>query len=348
MQKENKVLKGVNNMKRLLTIVFFVALSLVAMYGMADAIDGVCSDCHTMHDSQDGGTVAGSGPNSLLLKNSSCAGCHTGAGVAGAPLIDKVEASQLAGGTFLAAVADDDSKRHDVQDLSLTESAITAGNTPGNTGSVIILDPNDLTCAGSNGCHGKNNVAGSDAGIKGSHHATSATYRFLWIGLDGTTPVLGTGEPTYEGTSPGNSKHNVYSAHATQGISSFCNKCHDEFHGTAADETAPQTGTDGPWKRHPTDYKLFTGGAGWNAASTTLNYAYPIGLVDITGVATTDDYYQTGIIDQVNSAVICLSCHRAHASSQPDLLRFDYTNTGTQKAGEGGTTGCLSCHYLQR
>lgn len=311
------------------------------MYGQADAISGYCGDCHTMHNSQNGTAVDGTGANELLLK-STCAGCHT-TGSAIGPQIDKTSGI-LAGGSFdTSTIATTAAKRHDVQDLSLTEAI---GTTPGNSGdSIISLNPNELTCAGAKGCHGKH-VAGmdSDTGISGSHHgAADATYRFLWIGTTASpTAVLGIGDSDREET-VSNSDHNVYSAHSTQGISSFCNQCHGEFHGTAADETG---GTSNPWKRHPTDYKLFTGGAAWNAASTNLNADdAPIGLVSIGANVTTTNYYQDGTIDTDNSAVICLSCHRAHGSSNDDLLRWDYS---TMNAGEGGTSGCLSCHYAQR
>lgn len=41
--------------------------------------------------------------------------------------------------------------------------------------------------------------------------------------------------------------------------------------------------------------------------------------------------------------VFCLSCHRAHGSPYPDMLRFDYSE---MQAGGGGATGtgCFKCH----
>lgn len=343
MKQIMKKTKEENKVKKFLIITLFIAVSVVMMYGMADAISGVCSGCHTMHDSQDGAAVAASGPNGLLLKGSGCAGCHTNNGLAGAPQVDKTT-NLLAGGTFNTTVVDDDGKRHDVQDLgTLTESAIST--TPGNGGdSTLTVAPNELTCAGAKGCHGKH-VAGmdSDAGIRGSHHAPNATYRFLWIGTTTSpTAVLGEGVSDFE-LAVSNTSHNVYSAHATQGISSFCNQCHGEFHGTGATETG---GSASPWKRHPTDYALFTGGAGWTSASTDLNANdAPIGLISIGANTTTSNYYSTGTIDETNSAVICLSCHRAHGTANLDLLRWDYS---TIEAGGGTTDGCLSCHYAQQ
>ncbi|TSA13704.1 MAG: hypothetical protein D4R73_00455 [Deltaproteobacteria bacterium] len=40
--------------------------------------------------------------------------------------------------------------------------------------------------------------------------------------------------------------------------------------------------------------------------------------------------------------VTCLSCHRAHASAYPDILRWDYS---TMIANGGSlSTGCFVCH----
>ncbi len=325
-------------MKKLLTIMFFMALSVVAMYGMADAITGQCSNCHTMHDSQDG--VDGGGPNDLLLKGSGCGGCHTQNGLPSAPQVD-LTSNLSAGGSFdTTTIATDDSMRHDVQDLSLTESAITS--TPGKTGSILTVAPNALTCAGAVGCHGKHVTGmGSDAGIKGSHHAPNATYRFLWIGTTTSpTAVLGIGDVDYEVTVD-DSDHNVYSAHATQSISTFCNQCHNQFHGE------PETGgPSSPWIRHPTDIALFSGPVAWDSAKVNIHANdAPIALIAIGANTTTTNYYSGGTpgLDETNSAVMCLSCHRAHGTANADLLRWSYA---TVLAG-GAKSKCLSCHYKQ-
>jgi predicted CXXCH cytochrome family protein len=339
--KTIKTTEEVKKMRKTFLTMFLILLSVLLMYGYADAISGVCSGCHTMHNSQNGESVTGGAAVDLLLK-STCVGCHTSGSAIG-PRVDSTILMPAGGSFDTTTIAVDSPKRHDVQDLSLTETVnVTA--TPGNTGdSIMTVGLAELTCAGAKGCHGKH-VTGmdSDAGIKGSHHAPGTTFRFLWIGTTATPDaVLGTGDADYELT-VSNSDHNVYSAHATQGISYFCNQCHGVFHGTGATETG---GTVGPWKRHPTDYALFTGGAAWNSSSTNLNAAdAPIGLIDVGANLTSTNYYQDGTIDTTNSAVICISCHRAHGSANNDLLRWSYDSS----AGSNGDTKCLSCHYLQK
>jgi predicted CXXCH cytochrome family protein len=53
-------------------------------------------------------------------------------------------------------------------------------------------------------------------------------------------------------------------------------------------------------------------------------------------VTPNDDTTENGAI------VMCLSCHRAHGSDQPDLLRWAYAG---MQAGTGtADTGCFVCH----
>ncbi|RLA81698.1 MAG: hypothetical protein DRG33_00080, partial [Deltaproteobacteria bacterium] len=55
-----------------------------------------------------------------------------------------------------------------------------------------------------------------------------------------------------------------------------------------------------------------------------------------------DSYDGSGPSDKVNlgtDQVQCLSCHRAHGSPYPDMLRWDYRNWPG-----GGMNGCAVCH----
>ena len=51
--------KEVTDMRKTLLTVFLIFLSVVISYGIADAISGVCSNCHTMHNSQNGVSITG-------------------------------------------------------------------------------------------------------------------------------------------------------------------------------------------------------------------------------------------------------------------------------------------------
>ncbi|QJA05750.1 hypothetical protein FVE67_02585 [Thermosulfurimonas marina] len=44
-----------------------------------------------------------------------------------------------------------------------------------------------------------------------------------------------------------------------------------------------------------------------------------------------------------SDAVMCLSCHYAHAGPYPDMLRWDY-RTCVAGGGENPKCGCFVCH----
>ncbi len=200
--KNNAKTKEVENMRKFLVTISLVFLSVVVMYGYADAISGVCSNCHTMHNSQDGASITGGAPNDQLL-NFGCVGCHTAStgpqdtnrGPAilhttspGALATDQGGGETLAGGDFYWVDNGDDAKGHNVIDLPNVSGA--DGNMPGSgltppgwdpvaTGSSFVAGQvaggeatwtSQLTCAGQYGCHGDHSVAGSFPGIQGAHH----------------------------------------------------------------------------------------------------------------------------------------------------------------------------------
>lgn len=321
-------------MKKILITMMVVFLAAVMIYGFsAKANAGVagqpCYNCHTMHASQGGTTTT---PYNYLAK-ASCIGCHTGTGPASNAYVDRATGI-LAGGTFKETVATTAAKRHDVVGLSSVSTDIAA---PGSTGSPQTVAANQLTCAGTKGCHGTHDVVG-DAGISGYHHGSKVGYRFLHIGAaaygTGTNKVLGTGSADYEyngGSGPIATNHNLYSADTSYGISKLCANCHGVFHGTE------DTGSASPFTRHPTDNLI---PSAWD---TTVSYsANPFAFASFTGLSTSAAYTDT------SAAVSCLSCHRAHGSAEDDILRFAYS---AQLAGMGTasvTTGCLGCHSKQR
>ena len=93
-------------------------------------------------------------------------------------------------------------------------------------------------------------------------------------------------------------------------------------------------GTASPWVRHPTDVLIPNTGE-YAGISATYQDETPVGRVaaglpDAAAAA-------NGVVAAGTDIVICLSCHRAHASNYADSLRFDYT---TLAAGDG----CLHCH----
>ena len=139
----------------------------------------------------------------------------------------------------------------------------------------------------------------------------NGNFRNLKTEINGIpTPVQAVEDPNYQ--------HNVYVA----GMSQFCGACHEKFYGDYNTR-----GANG-WVRHPVGISVSAAKNAdfdwWVRASNKVTQAeLPSG----------DPSNPTG------ARVFCLTCHRAHASSYSDGMRWDYA---------GGAGGCLECHTFRR
>jgi hypothetical protein len=349
MKKTLKTKEG-KKMRKMLITLFLVSLSVVLVHGTAYAVSGICNQCHTMHNSQDGSSMAqtfGGAPLATAQPNltvSTCLGCHNGQ-AAGAPVIfGTYGTNSTAGGSFRDADFSTDAKGHNVKDLN--DAGIlsvglegTLAATPGaEAGGYTEPAPTTLTCAGTLGCHG-NHDAGAGITVTGFHHGSYPNaYRFLRF-YDGAshTDILGKGSDDWELNGATATNHNVYyslsddNVAARDSISSFCSLCHGGFH----DETDTTSGS--AWVRHPTEVLL---PGTWTPTVDYDRNPFAFNGADYTGVATNAAYDATD-----NPRVACISCHRAHATTEDDILRFAYSD---MVAGGSNTWGCLGCHDAQR
>ncbi len=368
-----------------LTLIFTLTIfsSLISSSAHAQ-ITGECVNCHTMHNSQGGSSMATfggeTGPNFFLTRGS-CIGCHAQGGtskivtIGGSqiPQVSHTESTDLAGGNFGYIGTGGDNRGHNVIDLFGANSDSTLNGPPGSIKQSyhdeLIVNDSNLTCAGENGCHG-NRVIDQGSGLpalKGAHHgneddqlniadSVSNSYRFLlgvkgfenptdkWQNVDAnshneyygatTPPALGCGggETNCHGGSGIVSPNNT--------ISGFCGTCHGNFHGLTGGSgggTSDGIGIGGdafsPFKRHPSDIVIKNSGE--YAAYTTYSVEAPVGRTTVPDVA-------SGTVVPGTDVVMCLSCHAAHATKYPDLLRWDYDD---MIAGGGSEdTGCFTCH----
>ena len=375
--KNRTNIKEVKIMRKMIMILFFVVLSVVLIQGNADAkITGkACSTCHTMHNSQNGVAVDTGGPFSFLLKGyasgggTSCWGCHSSTSTTanvdaptGAPSVSHNYGVDLAGGNFgyitgvkSATLGSNMTRGHNVTDVGTanTDTNFTA-YPPGDQFSQTTLTNTTFTCAGQFGCHGDRAATDEYTAVKGAHHYVDDVLKFGGIveASQGTVVgnsyrfllgVKGGEDADWEGSGLTNIKHNEYKGATTavtgskilpggNTISGLCNECHGDFHGEDAAETG---GSASPWKRHPTDIALPT--TGDYAGYDSYNSAVPIARTTIPIAASASNV--------TNAVVMCLSCHRAHATKYPDILRWDYTK---MLAGNAATadrnTGCFACH----
>jgi hypothetical protein len=307
---------------------------------------GACSECHTVHNSQGNDAVAYKlnasyngfdsdlTPNAMLLV-SDCVGCHTSTGastiVSNVPIVFNTGAlsNPLAGGNF-SSVRTDDVYGHNVSGIKAQDGNL--GLTP--PGGTALSS--QLTCAGEFGCHGDRSGGNNNfTGLSSAHHTddsggiTGASVGLSYRYLDG---ILGKEDSNWEQDNT-NTSHNEYNgstSSSTDTISYLCSQCHGDFH--TWEGGALEVGTASPWLRHPTDIALKSSGeyAGYTSYSMTAPVARP----DPNAVPST-----TQVVPGTD-IVMCLSCHRAHASPYYKMLRWDIKSATLATA----LSGCNVCH----
>ena len=333
------------------------ALAVVFCGPAAAKITGVCSGCHTMHNSQGGNPMATGGPHATLLVND-CVGCHSSSessttyslGGCSVPVVNYTGGDEpltyLAGGNFYW-VADsggnNDAKGHNVLGISGVDS--------------LPFAPGGNSCSGLNNCHKslaeeQTMIPEVGSGCQGchlspAHHAddsatvigaesssTDGYYRFL----SGHGPnaynhgVCGIEDSDWQAIKS-SSNHNEYlgfSALKTFPISlssghtmtAFCCGCHGNFHIEQS---------SGEWIRHPSDAVIPNEGEYQSAFSAGYDPLVPVARPSLSTVSPT--------VEIGTDMVMCLSCHRPHGSPYYKLMRWDYKNWPGS-----GYDGCGKCH----
>ena len=344
-------------------------LALCCFYSEVDArVKGKCKDCHTMHYSKEGLEVTYSyqqGPFPSMTIGG-CLGCH-GQNPSGTEniiskgkmrvpqVIHHMEEGDLAGGNYYY-VADlfskDYSKGHNVKGISLIEKPpmntppgfIESVNIPGGTGPSSWPSFKQLTCSGTYGCHGNRTIEDEFVAIHGAHHEDDSiidgstvgkSYRFLY-------GIVGKEHEKWEYLATENN-HNGYkgdqSHDSMNTISYLCGECHGKFHPNPNLGGSKEVGHayNSLWRRHPSDIS-FSGVHGGYIGSeyqgyVNYNLQSPVAYQNPSGTE--------NIVDS-DSIIMCLSCHRAHASQYSDILRWDYSEA--QAGNQDTKKGCLVCH----
>ncbi len=362
-----------NGLLRIISVLFvYLVLFVTVPYSLSAGVKKSCSNCHTQHNSEDGKSVSGVASQAALLSiagGTTCWGCHAQGGgynidpTTGTPQIDHQNAVDLAGGNFAyitgnksGITGDSMTRGHNIIDTGITDSNF--GNQsfpPGDAFSQHSegFDNTTFTCAGKFGCHGDRTKSDEIEAIKGAHHTSDTvlkygsineslqggtvgtSYRFL-LGVKGgedsdwEATVSGVDHNEYKGGTSGTEGTKVLPGGST--ISGFCSECHGSFHGQP-DDTG---GGASPWKRHPTDVSLPGNGTEY-AGYTAYNLNVPVARTDIPNSPGSE----VNPDGTTNDIVMCLSCHRAHASPYSDSLRWNYDE---MVAGGGGSGGCFACH----
>jgi predicted CXXCH cytochrome family protein len=321
-----------------------------------------------MHNSQDGApmTYDGLGPYEYLLRGD-CLGCHaqnTAQNIVdGTPQVQHTGAVDLAGGNFgyilgTKGSGASDAKGHNVIDFGNLEDVLTDYAPPGHFHPEKFKENfyTNFTCAGDYGCHGirtkQNDPTGLPA-LDGAHHVNvngkldiadnvNNSYRFLWgtkgfEDSDWQATASASDHNEYFGATTPMSGDKCDNCHygtnneigpANNTISGFCSTCHWDFHSVEG----IGGNISSPFLRHPTDVVL----------PSTGEYAgYTIYSIEAPVARTTVYDAPSSTVTPGTDAVMCLSCHVAHASDYPDMLRWDYS---AMIVGGGGSGGCFTCH----
>ncbi|OHB33478.1 MAG: hypothetical protein A2X84_13790 [Desulfuromonadaceae bacterium GWC2_58_13] len=166
--------------------------------------------------------------------------------------------------------------------------------------------------------------------------------------------VAGIEDPDWE-QNPSATRHNEYqdsdkpwaplaygafSNMSVQGISDFCGGCHNTYHSWPLGGL-PNGGYGNPWLRHPASIVLPASGE--YDEYRTYDPTVPVARADAATLQGLGGASAT--VTPGSDKVMCLSCHRAHGSPFPDMLRWDYSGmlAGTPQGASAGN-GCFKCH----
>jgi len=338
------------------------------------AVKGTCSNCHTMHNSQNGSPVAftldsvgqkvtSAQPFSSLLKTD-CLGCHSQAGAetivnlqgSVVPVVlnlseptyppDGSTTSCLAGGNFHWLINNGDAYGHNVYGIATDDLRFSPTQAPGGvarTGECANCHGTLATAAsGCEGCHVTQHHATNEDIVAGQGQGW---YRFLGAVMQRTGDhqptaegVVGIEDPNWE-QSPLADQHNSYQGKSGPYTSYLESGAIDQKCVGCHSEFHNATIANSTWIRHPVDAVIpdsgeFTG-------YSTYNPLVPVARQNVSPM---DANFST--INRGSDMVFCISCHRPHGSPYPAMLRWGYRDwpgidSHTQQPAENG---CAVCH----
>jgi cytochrome c553 len=206
----------------------------------------------------------------------------------------------------------------------------------------IVTFADGLTCVSCHDAHGNDNYRNLQSSVG---NATSIKVTFQNAAYSGVSSIFQVAvNPTSIHYSTGNIQYRK--DNTVDGLSQWCKGCHTNFHGSGGDPNVGGTPTgdtnsaDAEWLRHPTIDVTFAEGvtnqhidsSGWFS-----DYASRLPVVStsnqIPGTSSTSD-----------NQVACITCHKAHGSSNKYALIFDNPTTTDLEDGTSMYQSCQQCH----
>ncbi len=357
-------------MKRLFFSIMLIFLIIAASDALQAKVDGRCSNCHTMHNSQgrsEMATYGGTSGANPCLTQGDCIGCHAydrtgtnnviiigdGDQKSRIPQVFHNADTDLAAGNF-KYLADADDRGHNVAAINNLENNGNIFPPPGDQHGTGITQPGVLTCAGVYGCHGDRSKTNQIDAIKGAHHKNDGILKFGSIEESAQAPAAGSAgdkiglsyrflmgvkggeEANWMGQSPGALVHNEYKGVDGPGGSSLTSPASNTISGFCAE-------CHGYYHGNGTDE---TGGSTspwirhpvdiqlYNNYPNTEYQDYDTYNIDVPVARTTIPDTPSNAVDD-SDIIMCLSCHRAHAGPYYKLIRWD---------NKASMSGCVVCH----
>ena len=307
-------------MRKVLLPVLGLCLLATPVMAFHDAGVAHCNGCHTMHNSQDGALVDPDSPNGnpWLLKDATpsdvCLNCHA-VGLGAVFATDVLNpADEKGGGNFIFLLEDNLNDGHngalhpiagdaaghnlDAPGYGLaTDGTLTAA--PGGN-----FNASQMGCTSCHDPHGNENFRL----LYGAGRVVNDFYTF------------NNAAPTAAGISiffgaESDANHTAYQG----GMSNWCGNCHGDYHNNSAQLVHPSGRALGGTIAQT--YNLYNGTSDLTGGSQATAYLAMVPFDDASNTTTST----AG--PSASSQIMCLTCHRAHATSAPDAGRWDFNVT---------------------
>ncbi len=297
----------------LLVIFLLVTAASVAAFHR----DGVarCDACHTIHNSENGLPVNPQGPAEYGLRYESatevCLSCHatnTGAVWGTNPLSPPPEHGA---GNFVFLQEDNindapDGAQHPLAGFYAGHSVIApsrnAGVDPAHAAAPGGSYPSSaLSCTSCHDPHGNTNFRM----LYGVGIVPAGNFFFV-----NPAPEATGIDPAGVSESPAN--HTAYRS----GMSAWCANCHGVFHHSSSGFEHPSDESIGGDQEHT--YNVYNGSADPDGGTFATAYLPQVPFEDPSSTISMTHG------PSADSRVSCITCHRAHASSGPDIGRWDF------------------------
>ncbi len=314
------------------TVIAVAALALMGAPAVAFHDGGVahCNGCHTMHASPDNPADTPGG-NQFLLKESNstdtCLRCHaTRLGNVWGTSVT-APGDNYGGGQFVFLLEDNLNDGHAGSDPTRFIPGHQAGHNVISLDNGSAIDPvNSLSPGGGylaafmhcTSCHDPHGQGGHFRLLYGSPYGSKA------MGYTFPYPVPapeGVGLAVF-GAPEANNNHSAYN----NGMSEWCGNCHGDYHNTAYPTVLKHPSGATLSGTVSANYGIYNGSGHYDGDPLT-SYLALVPFEDAAVTTTSTDGPST------TSKVMCLSCHRAHASSGPNAGRWDFNITLWEEEG---------------